>query len=188
MDSLQKEINEIYKLVKVGGTICYPTDTIWGIGCDATNTEAVEKIYKIKKRDASKSMLILVDSIDAIFRYIDEVPEVAVQLLEVSDEPTTLILEGACRLAKNLIAHDGTIGIRVVNHPFLTPLLKKLNKPLVSTSANLSGQPTAKSFDEIEEEILASVDYIVEYGRDQMPATPSKIISLSKSGEIKIIR
>ena len=188
MDNLQKEINEIYKLVKVGGTICYPTDTIWGIGCDATNMEAVEKIYKIKNRDATKSMIILVDSIDAIFRYIDEVPDVAVQLLEVSEEPTTLILEGASRLARNLIAQDGTIGIRVVNHPFLTPLLKKLNKPLVSTSANFSSQPTAKTFDKIDEKILAGVDYVVEYGRDQMPGEPSRIIKLGKSGEIKIIR
>lgn len=188
MISLQEEINKIYSILKTGGTICYPTDTVWGVGCDATNSSAVEKLYEIKERDKTKSMLILVDSIDAIFRYIDEVPEVAVQLFEVSEEPTTLILEGACRLAKNLIAVDGTIGIRVVSHPLLTPLLKKLNKPIVSTSANISGKITPKTFDEIEPVLLTKVDYTVQYGRNQSAGTPSKIIKLSKSGEIKIIR
>jgi L-threonylcarbamoyladenylate synthase len=186
--SIEQEITEILKVLKHGGIICYPTDTVWSLGCDATNSQAVEKLYKIKGCDESKSMFILVDTIDAAARYVDELPEVAVQLFELSDEPLTIILDGATRLARNLPAQDGTIGISVIDHPLCTPLLRKFNKPLVSTSANISGQPTPSVFFEIDPQILESVDYVVQNGREQMAGMASRIIKLGRGGEVKIIR
>ena len=186
--TIEQEIAEICTILKHGGIICYPTDTIWGLGCDATNSAAVEKLYKIKERDASKSMLILVDSVDSAARYVNDLSEVAVQLFELATEPLTIILDDATRLARNLPAADGTIGIRVVDHNLCTPLLRKFNKPIVSTSANFSGEPSPSVFSEIDPRILNSVDYVVQNGRNQKAGKPSRIIKLGKGGEIKIIR
>jgi len=186
--NIKQEIEKVCELLKKGGTICYPTDTIWGIGCDATNSKAVEKLFSIKGRDTTKSMLILVDSIDMAKRYVDNMPNVAVQLFEYATEPLTIILEGAVEIASNLPAPDGSIGIRIVNHNFCTPLIRKLNRPIVSTSANKSGLPAPTTFSEISPEILSSVDYVVENGRTQKRGKSSKILKLCRDNRVEIIR
>lgn len=187
-DKLKEEIRKTQEVLKNGGIILYPTDTVWGLGCDSTNAEAVKRIYEIKKRADNKSMLVLLDDAGKIATYAD-VPEIALDLIEVSDKPTTIIYPGAKQLAPNLIAGDGTIGIRITREEFTQALLFRFRKPIVSTSANISGEPAPRYFDEISEEIKQAVDYIVDYRRrDRQPAHPSSIIKLGRRGEIEIIR
>jgi L-threonylcarbamoyladenylate synthase len=184
-DSLTKALD----VLRSGGIILYPTDTVWGIGCDALNESAVKKIYEIKKRIDSKSMLILVDSIAKLQAYVDDVPEMAWDLIEISEKPLTIIYEGAKNLASNLISGDGTIGIRVTKEAFSKSLCERFKKPIVSTSANISGQAAPSCFYEITEELKSAVDYVVEYNRnDKTPAKPSSIIKLTKGNVISIIR
>ncbi len=172
-----------------GGIILYPTDTIWGIGCDATNEDAVRRVYEIKQRSDSKAMLVLVDSAVKVDFYVQDVPEIAWDLIEVADKPLTVIYSGARNLAHNLIAEDGSVGIRVTNEEFSKRLCQQFRKAIVSTSANVSGQPSPKNFSEISEEIKSAVDYIVGYRREEMTnPKPSSIIKLDKGGVIKIIR
>ncbi|MDP4187533.1 MAG: L-threonylcarbamoyladenylate synthase [Bacteroidota bacterium] len=187
---IAEEIENALKVLKSGGTILYPTDTIWGLGCDATNAEAVSKIFKIKKRDDSKSMLVLIDSLEHISNYVKEVPSIAYDLIEVAENPLTIIYPNAKNLAANLIPPEGTIGIRIVKDDFCCQLIKKFNKPIVSTSANISGMPFPKSFREISAELLQEVDYVVKWRQNEPPssAKPSSIIKLEVNGEIKIIR
>ena len=186
---MQEDINRAFQVLKTGGIILYPTDTIWGIGCDATNTEAVKRVYNLKQREEAKSMLVLVDDSYRILRYVKEVPDMAWQLLEVSDHPMTIIYPGAINLAPNLINNDGTIGIRVVRDEFCQKLISKFNRPIISTSANISGRPAPAVFDEITEEIKKGVDYIVTWRQeDQTKAKPSSIIKIGLGGEIEIIR
>ncbi|MFV0366126.1 MAG: L-threonylcarbamoyladenylate synthase [Mangrovibacterium sp.] len=184
--------NDIIKALDVlhnGGVILYPTDTIWGIGCDATNAEAVKRVYEIKKRADSKSMLVLMENINLIDRYVGEVPEIAYDLIELSEKPVTIIYDGAKNLASNLIAEDGSVGIRISSEPFTQQLIQRFRKPIVSTSANISGEASAAFFEEISEEIKSAVDYIVGYRQDdKTPSTPSSIIKLGCSGQIKVIR
>lgn len=187
-DKLKEELRNTQEILKNGGVILYPTDTIWGLGCDATNAEAVKRIYEIKKRADYKSMLVLLDDAGKIASYAD-VPDIALDLIEVADKPTTIIYPGAKRLAPNLIADDGTIGIRITKEEFTQSLLYRYNKPIVSTSANISGEPSPHFFDEISEEIKNAADYIVDYRRnDHKPTSPSSIIKLGMGGEIQIIR
>jgi len=186
---MDNEIKVVLEILNKGGLILYPTDTIWGIGCDATNKEAVDKIYKIKQREDSKSMLVLVDNEYRLQQYTIEIPEIAYQLIEVSDKPLTIIYPGAKNLADNLISDDGSIGIRITNDDFCQKLLGRFKKPLVSTSANISGKNSPATFSDIEEEIKNSVDYVVNWRQDDhRPAIPSSIIKLGVGGEIKIIR
>jgi L-threonylcarbamoyladenylate synthase len=186
---MQLDINKAFQVLKDGGIILYPTDTIWGIGCDATNADAVKKIYKLKQRNETKSMLVLVEDPNRILRHVKEIPEIAWQLIEVSDKPMTIIYPGAINLAQNLINDDGTIGIRVVHDEFCEKLLAKLNRPIVSTSANISNQFAPAIFDEITDEIKNGVDYIVAWRQeDTSKATPSSIIKVGLGGEIDIIR
>lgn len=183
------DIKKALEILKNGGIILYPTDSIWGIGCDATNEKAVEKIYKIKKREDSKSMLVLMENPALLERYIDEVPEIAWDLVEIATTPLTVIYPNAKNLAKNLIAEDGSIGIRFTKEAFTAQLLQRFRRPLVSTSANISGEKSPALFDEISEEIKNQVDYIVEYRQDDLtPAQPSSIIKLGVGGQIDIIR
>lgn len=187
-DTLKEEIRKAQEVLKNGGVLLYPTDTIWGLGCDATNSEAVKRIYDIKKRSDHKSMLVLLDDPGKIASYAD-VPDIALDLIEVANKPTTIIYPGAKRLAPNLIAEDGSIGIRITEEEFTKSLLFRFNKPIVSTSANISGTPSPRFFDEISEEIKNAVDYIVRYRQnDHKPALPSSIIKLGIKGEIEIIR
>ncbi len=186
---MHDDLKKALEVLKNGGIILYPTDTIWGIGCDATNAEAVQRIYKIKKREDSKSMLVLMENPALLERYVDDVPEVAWDLVEISTTPLTVIYPSAKNLAKNLIAEDGSIGIRFTKEIFTTQLLQRFRRPLVSTSANISGEKSPAFFDEISEEIKNSVDYVVQYRQeDQTPATPSSIIKLGPGGRIDIIR
>lgn len=190
MDSdFSVDLTKALEVLRNGGVILYPTDTVWGIGGDATNAEAVKRIYEIKQREDSKSMLVLMENPNLLNSYIDEVPEIAWDLIEMTDKPLTIIYSGAKNLAPNLIASDGSIGIRITNEAFTQKLIQRLRKPLVSTSANISGQKTPQNFDEITEEILNAVDYIVEYRRDDIKKyAPSSIIKLGKGGQIEIIR
>lgn len=186
---MHDDLVKAVEILKEGGIILYPTDTIWGIGCDATNEEAVKRIYDIKKREDSKSMLVLMQNAALLDRYVEEVPDVAWDLVEISTTPLTVIYSRAKNLAKNLIADDGSIGIRFTKEKFTSQLLQRFRKPLVSTSANISGEQSATFFDEISEEIKSQVDYIVEYRQeDRTPAKPSSIIKLGPSGQIDIIR
>lgn len=172
-----------------GGVILYPTDTIWGIGCDATNEEAVRRVYDIKKRIDSKALLVLVDSSVKVDFYVDEVPDIAWDLIELTDKPLTIIYSGARNLAPNLLAEDGSVGIRVTSEDFSRKLCQRFRKAIVSTSANVSGQPSPSNFSEISEEIKAAVDYVVTYKQeDTSHPKPSGIIKLGKGGVIKVIR
>ena len=176
-------------VLKKGGVILYPTDTIWGIGCDATNTKAVERIYEIKKREDSKSMLMLVDESWRVSDYVKEVPEIALQLMEVSDTPLTIIYSGAKGISPKLMSEDGSAGIRVSSDEFCRKLIGNLNRPIVSTSANISGSPSPQNFSEISEEIIKSVDYVVSWRQEEKgKSKPSSIIKIGSRGEIEIIR
>ena len=186
---MQNGIKKALEILKSGGVILYPTDTIWGIGCDATNTEAVRRIYKIKKREDSKSMLVLMENQALLEQYVNNVPQIAWDLVEISTTPLTIIYQNAKNLAPNLIAKDGSIGIRFTKEIFTSQLIQRFRKPLVSTSANISGEKSPAFFNEISEEIKTQVDYIVEYRQDDLtPASPSSIIKLGSGGTIEIIR
>lgn len=175
--------------MREGGVILYPTDTIWGIGCDATNEDAVRRVYEIKQRQDSKAMLVLVDSSVKVDFYVQGVPEVAWDLIDLADKPLTIIYSGARNLAANLLAEDGSVGIRVTNEDFSKRLCQQFRKAVVSTSANISGQPSPRNFSEISEEVKSAVDYIVGYRQEEMSnPKPSSIIKLDKGGVIKIIR
>ena len=175
--------------MREGGVILYPTDTIWGIGCDATNEDAVRRVYEIKQRQDSKAMLVLVDSSVKVDFYVRDVPEVAWDLIDLADKPLTIIYSGARNLAANLLAENGSVGIRVTNEDFSKRLCQQFRKAIVSTSANISGQPSPKNFSEISEEVKSAVDYIVGYRQEEISnPKPSSIIKLDKGGVIKIIR
>lgn len=185
----QQDIEAAVNVLRNGGVILYPTDTVWGIGCDATNAEAVAKVYAIKQRDDSKAMICLVDSDVRLQRYVRNVPEVAWDLLELSTKPTTVILDNAVNLAPNLIAADGSIAMRITQEPFSKQLCYRFQKPLVSTSANISGEPAAQNFCDISEQLLNAVDYVCWSRRQEhKPHTPSSIIKLTQDGVVTIIR
>ena len=185
----EDDIKKAIEVMRKGGIILYPTDTVWGIGCDATNAEAVAKVYALKRRDDSKALICLVDSGNRLQRYVRNVPDVAWQLIEAVEKPTTLILDGAVNLAPNLIAEDGSIGIRITKEPFSHELCYRFQKAIVSTSANVSGEPAAQNYCDISQEILDGVDYVCESRRQEhKPHTPSSIIKLAADGEVKIIR
>jgi len=185
---LNTEIQNALEVIQKGGIILYPTDTVWGIGCDATNEEAVKKIYALKQREESKSMLVLVNGERMLYQVFNEVPQVAWDIWDNTKKPTTLILDKPKNVAKNLIADDNTLGIRLVSEPFCYKLMERMKKPLVSTSANISGQPTPKSFQEISPEIIKGVDYVVNLHRDKICDKPSTIIKLTLDSQVKIIR
>ena len=185
----KEDMAEAVRVLKAGGVILYPTDTVWGLGCDATNAEAVERIYRIKQRQDSKALIVLADSEAMISRYVAEVPEVAWDVIELATRPTTVIFDRGLNLAPNLLAQDGSVGIRLSREVFSSQLCFHLRKPIVSTSANVSGQPSPRIFREIIEEIRQQVDYVVRYRQDDItPASPSSVIKLGRGGEVKIIR
>lgn len=188
-DIIKEDIKNAIKVMKAGGIILYPTDTIWGLGCDATNEAAVKKIFDLKKREDSKAMLVLTDSAAKVERLVGEVPSVVWDLVEVSDKPLTIIYPGGKNMAPNLIAEDGSVGIRITNETFSKELCFQFRMPIVSTSANISGDPSPSNFAEISDEIKNAVDYIVKYRQsDNTKAKPSSIIKVESNGVIKIIR
>jgi L-threonylcarbamoyladenylate synthase len=190
----EDDIKQAVECMRKGGVILYPTDTVWGIGCDATNAEAVKRVYEIKQREDSKALICLVDSDARMQRYFRNVPDVAWQLIDSLKEatdakPTTLILDGAINLAPNLIAEDGSLGIRITNEPFSKELCFRFQKAIVSTSANISGEPAAQNYGDIDPRILEAVDYVCWSRRQEhKPHTPSSIIKLKENGEVIIIR
>ena len=190
MDEIMKEdIRKACEVMQKGGVILYPTDTIWGIGCDATNAEAVKRVYEIKKRSDSKAMLVLVDNAVKVDFYVDGAPEVAFDLIELTNKPLTIIYDGAKNLAPNLIAEDGSVGIRVTSEEFSNQLCYRFRKAIVSTSANVSGEPSPATFGEISDEIKQAVDYIVQSRQQENKSSQSSsIIKLGKGGQVKVIR
>lgn len=185
----EDDIRNAVETMRRGGIILYPTDTVWGIGCDATNAEAVAKVYNIKHRDDSKALICLVDSEARLQRYVRDIPNVAWDIFELSVKPTTIILDNAVNLAPNLIADDGSIAMRITKEPFSKELCYRFQKAIVSTSANISGEPTPQNFRDISEELLAKVDYVCMSRRQEHHAhTPSSVIKLGRDGEVSIIR
>ena len=187
--TINDDIRKACEVMEKGGVILYPTDTIWGIGCDATNEKAVKRVFEIKHRADSKAMLVLIDTAAKLNYYVKEICDVAWDLIDMADKPMTIIYDGARNLAPNLLAEDGSVGIRVTNEPFSKQLCQRFRKAIVSTSANISGTPSPANFSDISEDIKQAVDYIVECRREEKgEAKPSSIVKLGTKGEIKIIR
>lgn len=185
----EEDIRQACEVMRQGGIILYPTDTVWGIGCDATNAEAVARVYKIKQREDSKALICLVDSDNRLQRYVRYVPNVAWDLIDCADKPITVILDGAVNLAPNLIADDGSIGIRITREPFSKELCYRFQKAIVSTSANISGEPAAQNYSDIDPRILEAVDYVCWSRRQEHKShTPSSIVKLKADGEVTVIR
>ena len=188
-EQMDADIVQCLKVLSSGGLILYPTDTVWGIGCDATNEEAVKRVYQLKQRDDSKALIVLIDSADHLDHYVVNVPMIARELIDVAVKPLTIIYEGAYNVATNLLGEEDSVGIRIPNDEFCHRLCERYGKPIVSTSANVSGKATAKTFADIDAAIIEGVDYAVEYRRgDTTPHQPSNIILLSRDGTFKIIR
>ncbi len=185
---MTEEINNAIAVLQQGGLILYPTDTVWGIGCDATNAEAVKKVYTLKERADSKALICLVANDFMLEKYIEKVPEVAYDLIDLSEKPVTIIYDNPQGVAPNLIASDNSLAIRVASDKFCQYLINKFNKPIVSTSANISGHPAPRSFAEIEDRVLEGVDYAVNLHRDKKNGHPSSIIKLGTDGTVKVIR
>ncbi|KAA1247848.1 L-threonylcarbamoyladenylate synthase [Aquimarina sp. RZ0] len=188
MEDHREEIEKTIIVLKRGGLILYPTDTVWGLGCDATNPGAIEKIYALKKRAESKSMICLVSDFKMLQQYVEEVPEVAYDILKYATKATTIIYDRPLRVAENMIAGDNTLGIRVVRDPFCGKLIRKFKRPIVSTSANISGNATPANLKEISKEILEGVDYVVNLPLQNKGAKPSSIIKIGGDSTVKIIR
>ena len=186
---LDRELTNALAALHSGGTILYPTDTVWGIGCDCTNERAVDKIFKIKKRDSSKSLVLLVDNDARLLRYVKTVPEIAWELMQYSDKPLTIVYPEGKNVAKNMIGPDKSIAIRITSDIFCKSLIRSFDNGLVSTSANISGNASPENFSDIDEEILSAVDYVVDLRQEEKtPASPSSIIKVGLKGEIQIIR
>lgn len=188
IQDLNTEIHNAFEVLKNGGIILYPTDTVWGIGCDATNPEAVAKIFALKQRDETQSMICLMNGEKMMYNVFKDIPEVAWQILDLSEKPTTLILDNPRNVAQNLIAPDKSLAIRLIKEPFCFKLLERMKKPLVATSANISGMFTPKSFKEISPEIIKGVDYVVNLHKDRICEKTSTIIKLTNDSQVKVIR
>ena len=187
--TVKEDIKRAVEVMRKGGVILYPTDTVWGIGCDATNAEAVKKVYEIKRRDDSKALICLVDSDARLQRYVRDVPNVAWDLMELATKPTTVILDNAVNLAPNLIAEDGSIAMRITREEFSKELCFRMQKPIVSTSANISGEPAAQNYCDIVPEILEAADYVCWTRRQEhKPHKPSSIVKIGRDGQVTIIR
>ena len=186
---LRDEVARALKVIQEGGIILYPTDTIWGIGCDATNTEAIKKIFALKQRDEAKRMIMLLDTENKLESYVQEVPAIAYDLIEYAENPLTLVMPGAKNISPALISADGSVGIRVAKHDFCQLLIQRLRKPLVSTSANISGHSSPQNFDEVSQEIINGVDYVVDLEQHNTEKKkPSTIMRLSPDGQFEFIR
>ncbi|MDD2595830.1 MAG: L-threonylcarbamoyladenylate synthase [Bacteroidales bacterium] len=183
------EIDAAIEVLKQGGVILYPTDTVWGIGCDATNEKAVARVFEIKHRSDSKSLITLVSDADMLCRYIDKIPEIALNLIEINDRPMTIIYPGAIGLAPNVIASDGSVGIRIPDNEFCKKLISKFHKPIVSTSANISGEATPAFYKDINLSIIDAVDWVADpYLEEGSTGKASQVIKVGLSGEVEILR
>lgn len=188
-DAMFSDVRIAVEVLKKGGIIAYPTDTVWGLGCDATNHEAVERLYKIKRREGDKPMLVLVDSVAALERIVQRIPDVAYELIEAAVDPLTVIYDNGRGVDPSLLGKDGSLGVRITSEPFSSALCREARRPIVSTSINKSGKKAPLTFDEIDSEILSQVDYICQSGREEsVKRRPSGIIKLGEGGLVKIIR
>ena len=188
-EAVNQDLNKCLEALKRGGVIIYPTDTVWGIGCDATDSKAVRRVFEIKRRADSKALITLVDSVAALERVVTDVPEVAYQLVDVAVEPMTVVYDRGIGVAPELLAEDGSIGVRITSEEFSRELCRRFRRPIVSTSVNISGEPAPHSFDEINPELLGQVDYVCQSNRDAPWASkPSTVLKLSAGGVIKILR
>jgi L-threonylcarbamoyladenylate synthase len=186
---MTEEVLKTVEVLKKGGIILYPTDTVWGIGCDATKSKSVERIFRIKKRDAAKSLIVLIDEYEKLFQYVEKVPDIAYDLINSADSPITVVYPDAKNLAENIISEDGSIGIRIVKDEFCKKIINLLNQPIVSTSANISGEPTPLIYYKISQEIINHVDYVVNYNRTRiLQLKPSTIVKFNKKGDYHIVR
>lgn len=186
---MNEDIKKAIEVLRKGGVILYPTDTIWGIGCDATNSAAVKRIYEIKHREENKAMLVLLDSMTELDKYVDNIPSMAYDLNELSEKPITIIYNNVTGVAPELLGDNHSVGIRISREPFTQELCRQLRRPIVSTSANVSGAPSAAFFAEISDEIKQAVDYIVSYRQDDTtPHQPSSVVMLSPDNVVKILR
>lgn len=188
MSDINTEVHNAFEVIQNGGIILYPTDTVWGIGCDATNVTAVAKIYALKKRAENLCMICLMNGEKMMYNVFKEIPEVAWQIIDLSENPTTIILDNPRNIAPNLIAADKSLGIRLVKEPFCFKLMERMKKPLVSTSANFAGQSTPIAFKDINPEIIKLVDYVVNLNRDKIAGKPSTIIKLTADSQVKVLR
>ena len=182
------EIENTLETLKKGGLILYPTDTVWGIGCDATHPAAIEKIYELKKRSNDKSLICLVNSLNMLEQFVEKIPKAAYDVIKFSVEPTTIIYDDPIRISENLIAPDNSLAFRIVEDDFCKKLLQKFRRPIVSTSANVSGEKSPLNFQEIDSDILEGVDYIVNLHQDKISEKPSTIIKIKNDGTVKVIR
>ena len=188
-EAVEQAAAEAARVLRAGGVILYPTDTVWGLGCDAMNAEAVARIYRLKRSENKKSMLVLCASPDMTVRYVNKAPGIAFEVQEMATEPLTLVLPGAVGVAPDLIPDEGTLGVRIPDHAFCQALLRRLGRPIVSTSANLSGQPAPRRLDEVARELVEGVDHVVDPRFEGRPTgKPSSIILFNESGEFRIIR
>ncbi len=185
---MKTEIENCIAVLKKGGLILYPTDTVWGIGCDATNPDAVDKVFKLKQRSDEKSLICLVHDFKMLNEYVENVPEVAYDILKYAKKPTTIIYDNPIRVAENIIAADNSLAIRVTKDEFCKKMIQRFRKPLVSTSANISGEKTPQSYAEIDPLILEGVDYVVNLQHEKKSGKPSAIIKLKNDGSVKVIR
>lgn len=186
---MQREVDEAVRVMKAGGIILYPTDTVWGLGCDATNAEAVAKIYALKRSENKKSMLVLCASADMTVRYVNKAPGIAFEVMELATSPLTAILPGAVGVAANLIPDEGTLGVRIPDHEFCRRVLRGLGRPVVSTSANISGEETPVGLQDVAKEVVDGVDFVVNPRYEGKPTRKaSSIIAFGEGGEVKIIR
>lgn len=188
-EAVEQAAAEAVRVLRAGGVILYPTDTVWGLGCDATNAEAVARIYRLKRSENKKSMLVLCATPDMTVRYVNKAPGIAFEVQEMATEPLTLVLPGAAGVAPNLIPDEGTLGVRIPDHAFCHALLRRLGRPVVSTSANLSGEPAPRRLDEVARELIEGVDHVVDPRFEGRPTgKPSSIILFNEAGEFRIIR
>ena len=187
-DARKVEVDKALKILEQGGLIVYPTDTIWGIGCDAANGDAIRRIYKLKRRSDTKTMICLVSDFEMLNKHVEMIPEITLELVESAEKPTTIIYDNPRGISDNLVADDNTLAIRLVQEPFCNELIEKFGKPIVSTSANISGCPPPLSFEEIDHDILKDVDYVVNLHRKKKSTKASTIIRLTKEGVVKVIR
>lgn len=189
MDDFFSDIEKCLEVLRQGGIILYPTDTVWGLGCDATDANAVEKIYRLKRRPVNKAMVVLVAEQKDILRYVSQTHLQVFDYLQTLSKPTTIIYQGIIGVADNLVGDNGTMGIRIIQEPFCKHLIKRFRKPVVSTSANLSGEPTPRFFKEISEDVIKGADYVVNYRQhEDLIAEPSSIIKWNKDGTVTVIR
>ncbi len=188
MIDLKEETEAIIKHLKRGNIILYPTDTVWGLGCDATNADAIDKLNALKKRTDEKNLICIVSDFKMLQQFVEEIPEVAYDILKYANKPTTIIYDNPIRIAENLVASDNTLGIRVARDPFISKLLRNFKKPIVSTSANFSGQPTPKSFKDIDPKLIELVDYVSKAPNNSKKAIPSAIIKIGLDSTVKVIR